>query len=101
MMLCNLPLDILLEQTLPCLDVSNLSTLSSTCRLFYILCNDDRVWKERVVSDFGLLLPLNTKQYTWKQLYIELDQGQRIYTWGENSDKRLGFGDQDNSGRDA
>lgn len=100
-MLYNLPLDILLEQTLPCLDVTNLATLSSTCHLFYILCNDDRVWKGRVISDFGLLLPLNTKRYTWKQLYIELDQGQRIYTWGENSDKRLGFGDQENAGRDA
>ncbi|KAI9275741.1 regulator of chromosome condensation 1/beta-lactamase-inhibitor protein II [Phascolomyces articulosus] len=100
MVIDQLPIDILLDHIIPRLDVASLCQVSYTCHLFYRLCNDEFIWQYRVSADFAL--PMNTDRLKngWKKLYIQLDRAQ-TYTWGENSDKRLGFSDHDNVERDT
>ena len=95
-----LPIDILLDHVLPRLDVADLAQVSAACQLFYRLANDELIWQHRVTTDFAL--PMNTDRLKrgWKRLYIQFDRAQ-AYTWGENSDKRLGFSDQDHAERDT
>lgn len=98
MPLLDLPVDIFLDSLLPRLDTSSLARLSETCRYLNQLCNDDRLWRERVEADYPRSIGQGGCGY--KALYRRL-KDVKIYTWGENSDKRLGFNDQDNVDRDT
>ena len=100
MFIGQLPIDILLYHVIPRLEVTTLTQLSSTCQLFYRLCNDEYIWQYRVTTDFSLPMNTDRLKYGWKRLYIQLDSAQ-TYTWGENSDKRLGFNDQGQAERDT
>ncbi|KAI7847838.1 regulator of chromosome condensation 1/beta-lactamase-inhibitor protein II [Circinella umbellata] len=95
-----LPIDILLYHIILRLKVTSLTQLSKTCQLFYRLCNDESIWQYRVTTDFSLPMNTDRLKHGWKRLYIQLDCA-HTYTWGENSDKRLGFNDQDQLERDT
>lgn len=100
MLLLDLPVDILVESLLPRLDISSLTRLSETCWYLNDLCNDERLWRGRVEADYPPSIRSSKDDRGYKALYRRLKDVQ-VYTWGENSDKRLGFNDQDNVDRDT
>ncbi|KAI9314827.1 regulator of chromosome condensation 1/beta-lactamase-inhibitor protein II [Dichotomocladium elegans] len=95
MQLDQLPLDVLLEHIVQWVDADDLLALSATCHLMHIVCNDDRLWQHRVLTDFWHAMPglaailrRQPPRHGWKQLYKILNS-QRVYTWGENSGMQL------------
>ncbi|KAI9018536.1 regulator of chromosome condensation 1/beta-lactamase-inhibitor protein II [Phycomyces nitens] len=89
----DLPWTVWQQVILPLLDASSLARLSETSRHFYQLANDEYLWRNLVFDDYNLSHDVSYREKGWKTLYGQLEHS-AVYTWGENSDGRLGFGQQ-------
>ncbi|KAI8144748.1 regulator of chromosome condensation 1/beta-lactamase-inhibitor protein II [Fennellomyces sp. T-0311] len=85
----DLPTDILVDNILYNLDAQSLEQLSSAHPSLRPLANDELLWKHRVFTDYNLPHDSTFRHSGWKQLYSRL-KNSAVYTWGENSDRRLG-----------
>ena len=88
--LTDLPVDVLLDNILPSIPISDILSLSSTNRFFSLLGSDDTFWKRKLQEDFNFTDPSTARTSGWKVIYKGLSHP-RIYTWGENSHGRLGL----------
>lgn len=93
MKLLELPPDILIDNILLHLDAATLARLSSTCRLFKTLADDELLWKHRVFQDYNLPHDASFRHSGWKTLYAQLSDS-AVYTWGTNNDRRLGHSEE-------
>ncbi|KIJ65618.1 hypothetical protein HYDPIDRAFT_110746 [Hydnomerulius pinastri MD-312] len=84
------PVEVLLDNFLPLLPVSDLLSLGSTNRFFVTLCNDDTFWKRKIKQDFNFSDEDTARSSGWKFIYRGLSRP-RTYVWGEKSKGRLGM----------
>jgi len=79
--LAEIPVEVLLDNFLPLLPVTDLLNLGSTSRLFYNLCNDDTFWKRKIQDDFNFPCDDTARSSGWKFIYRGLSHP-RTYVWG-------------------
>ncbi|KAI9484406.1 regulator of chromosome condensation 1/beta-lactamase-inhibitor protein II [Zychaea mexicana] len=89
MKLLDLPLEILIDNILYNLDAQSLERLSCANKTLRRLVDDELLWKHRVFADYNLPHDSSFRHSGWKRLYSKL-QDSVVYTWGDNSDGRLG-----------
>ncbi|KAF9218949.1 RCC1 BLIP-II [Gyrodon lividus] len=85
-----IPIEVLLDNFLPLLPISDLLSLGSTNRFFATLCNDDTFWKRKLQQDFNFSDENTARTSGWKFIYRGLSHP-RTYVWGEASRGRLGM----------
>ncbi|KAI9252571.1 regulator of chromosome condensation 1/beta-lactamase-inhibitor protein II [Helicostylum pulchrum] len=91
-MLSKLPRDILLQDILILLDSKSLINLSLASTYFnYLVNNDQHIWKRLCFQEFNISQDNAFRNKGWKQLYVALLTDTKVFTWGENSDDRLGL----------
>ncbi|KAI9314427.1 regulator of chromosome condensation 1/beta-lactamase-inhibitor protein II [Dichotomocladium elegans] len=91
MKLIELPPDVLYS-IFSKLSATSLARLERTCRRLRELCNDDLLWKHLVIDDYNVPSCSTYRSSGWKAFYSRLSNS-RVFTWGENSDGRLGHRD--------
>lgn len=79
--LSDVPVDVLLDNLLPSIEVTDLLSLASTSRFFAILGADDTFWKRKLQEDFNFSGAGTARTSGWKVIYKGLSKP-RIYTWG-------------------
>jgi SCF-associated factor 1 len=77
----DIPLEVLLDNLLPYLDVSDLCCLASTSRFFSVLVADDMLWKHKLQQDFNFSGAGTARTTGWKFLYRRLSKP-KIFVWG-------------------
>ncbi|KIJ20926.1 hypothetical protein PAXINDRAFT_106772 [Paxillus involutus ATCC 200175] len=85
-----IPIEVLLDNFLPLLPISDLLSLTTTNRFFATLCNDDTFWKRKIQKDFNFSDEDSARTSGWKFIYRGLVHP-RTYVWGESSKGRLGM----------
>lgn len=90
--LSDIPVDILLDNLLPVIDIPDLLNLSATSRFFAILAADETFWKRRLQDDFNFSGAGTARTSAWKIIYKGMSKPS-IYTWGyvlfRSTSKRL------------
>ncbi|KAF9240700.1 regulator of chromosome condensation 1/beta-lactamase-inhibitor protein II [Melanogaster broomeanus] len=85
-----IPIEVLLDNFLPLLPISDLLSLGSTNRFFTTLCNDNTFWKRKLQQDFNFSDEDTARSSGWKLIYRGLSHP-HTYVWGEGSKGRLGL----------
>ncbi|OAQ32316.1 RCC1/BLIP-II protein [Linnemannia elongata AG-77] len=87
-----LPFEILVGQILVILQLSDLARLALVSKAMQQLCQADYLWQRKFFHDFHHRPNRTLKQLgSWKRIYQAMDRVE-VYTWGSNSDCRLGYG---------
>ncbi|KZP09892.1 RCC1/BLIP-II protein [Athelia psychrophila] len=86
----DIPVDILLDNLLPIIDIPDLLSLSSTNRFFAILGADETFWRRRLQDDFNFSGAGTARTSAWKTIYKGMRKP-NIYTWGQKANGRLGL----------
>jgi SCF-associated factor 1 len=76
-----IPIEVLLDNFLPLLPISDLLSLTTTNRFFATLCNDDTFWKRKIQKDFNFSDEDSARTSGWKFIYRGLVHP-RTYVWG-------------------
>ncbi|KZS90777.1 RCC1/BLIP-II protein [Sistotremastrum niveocremeum HHB9708] len=90
----DLPVDLLLDNLIPLLRLPDLLSLTSTCKFFYVIGEDDIFWKRKLKEDYNFDGKGTARNSGWKFIYRGLRNPQ-IYVWGNPGNGRLGLGDID------
>ncbi|KAG9065627.1 hypothetical protein KI688_001916 [Linnemannia hyalina] len=87
-----LPFEILVGQILVILELSDLARLALVSNAMQQLCQADYLWQRKFFYDFHHRPNRTLRQLgSWKRIYQAMDRVE-VYTWGSNSDCRLGYG---------
>ncbi|KZT50510.1 RCC1/BLIP-II protein [Calocera cornea HHB12733] len=92
--LSSLPVEVLLDNLLDFLALADLAHLSATSRFFHALCNDDILWKRKLIEDFNYPRVLDARTSGYKLLYKGMKQP-KVYAWGSVENGRLGLSAQE------
>lgn len=87
--LSNLPFDVLTDNILPFMQISDILALGCTNKFFSIVCGDDTVWKRRLQLDYNFYPADTARTSGWQFIYRGLFRPS-VYVWGETSNGRLG-----------
>ncbi|KZP01603.1 RCC1/BLIP-II protein [Calocera viscosa TUFC12733] len=88
--LSSLPVEVLIDNLLDFLPLADLAHLSATNRFFHALCNDDILWKRKLIEDFNYPRVLDARTSGFKPLYKGMKQP-KVYAWGSVDNGRLGL----------
>src|SRR5882724_10631863 len=72
--LSDLPVDVVLDNLLPAIPVSDVLNLTSTNRFFAILGADDTFWKRKLQDDFNFTGAGTARTSGWKVIYKGLSK---------------------------
>ncbi|VDB94260.1 unnamed protein product [Peniophora sp. CBMAI 1063] len=86
----DLSVEVLIDNLLPAVDLSDLGSLASTNRFLAAICSDDTFWKRKCLEDFNFSSGETARTSGWKVLYRGLFRP-KIFVWGEKSSGRLGI----------
>ncbi|KAF9519464.1 hypothetical protein BS47DRAFT_1468626 [Hydnum rufescens UP504] len=88
--LLDLPIEVFLDQLFPAIQLSDLLSLSRTCKFFAILCSDDTFWKRKLREDFNYSIT-DARNKGFRLLYRGIRRP-HVYVWGSQiSCGRLGL----------
>ncbi|KAI0825634.1 regulator of chromosome condensation 1/beta-lactamase-inhibitor protein II [Irpex lacteus] len=90
----SLPVEVIIDNILPFLPVSSITSLSATSKFFYLLASDETFWKRRLLTDYNFSGNDTARTTGWKFIYGRLARP-KVYVWGEGSRRRLGFKPRD------
>ncbi|KAI8596691.1 regulator of chromosome condensation 1/beta-lactamase-inhibitor protein II [Dissophora ornata] len=87
-----LPFEILAGEIFATLPLTDLAQLARVCKGMHHICQSDYLWQRKFFRDFQYR-PGKTVRHLggWKRIYQAMDRVE-VYTWGNNSDCRLGYG---------
>ncbi|KAF5378889.1 hypothetical protein D9615_006986 [Tricholomella constricta] len=88
--IADLPIEVLLDNVLSFMQISDILRLGSTNQFFAAVCSDDTFWRRRLQSDFNFSGAGTARTSGWKFIYRGLFNP-RVYVWGEKSHGRLGL----------
>ncbi|PPQ78400.1 hypothetical protein CVT25_011623 [Psilocybe cyanescens] len=88
--LSQIPVEVLLDNLLPFVPVSDLLNLACCSKSFSALCNDDTLWKYKLSEDFNFSGQGTARTSGWKSIYRGLFKP-RVFVWGEKANGRLGL----------
>ncbi|KAG0268594.1 hypothetical protein BGZ95_002401, partial [Linnemannia exigua] len=87
-----LPFEILVGQILAILQLADLARLALVSKAMEQLCQADYLWQRKFIYDFHHRPTRTLRQLgSWKRIYQAMDRVE-VYSWGSNSDCRLGYG---------
>ncbi|KAG0303289.1 hypothetical protein BGZ98_006812 [Dissophora globulifera] len=87
-----LPFEILVGEIFSTLPLTDLAQLTRVCKTMHELCQSDYLWQRKFFNDFASRPTKTLRQLGgWKRIYQAMDRVE-VYTWGHNSDCRLGYG---------
>ncbi|EJU03639.1 RCC1/BLIP-II [Dacryopinax primogenitus] len=92
--LANLPVEVLLDQLITFLPLADLAHLGATNRFFHALCNDDILWKRKLIEDFNYSKVMDARTSGYKTLYKGMKQP-KVYVWGSVDNGRLGLSSEE------
>jgi SCF-associated factor 1 len=75
------PIDLLLDNLLPCIPVKDLLHLAQTSRFFADLVADDTLWKRKLQADFNFDGAGTARTSGWKFIYKGLLKPS-VFLWG-------------------
>ncbi|KAI0028891.1 RCC1/BLIP-II [Vararia minispora EC-137] len=87
--LTDLPVELLLDNLLPIVPLSDLGNLAATNRTLAVVCADDTFWRRKCQIDFNFTSSETARTSGWRTLYRGLFRP-RIFVWGERANGRLG-----------
>ncbi|KAI0091641.1 regulator of chromosome condensation 1/beta-lactamase-inhibitor protein II [Irpex rosettiformis] len=90
----SLPVEVIIDNILPFLPVSAVANLSATNKFFYLVTSDETFWRRRLLVDYNFSGNDTARTTGWKFIYRRL-ANPKVYVWGENSKRRLGFRPRD------
>lgn len=79
--LADVPVEVLLDNLLPSVDIRDLLSLACTSKFFSLLCADDMFWKRKLQSDFNFSGAGTARTSGWKLIYKGL-HNPRVFVWG-------------------
>ena len=79
--LTDLPVDVLIDNLLPTVDLGDLGSLAATSKFMAVICADDTFWKRKCLEDFNFHSGETARTSGWKLLYRGLFRP-RIFVWG-------------------
>jgi SCF-associated factor 1 len=79
--LSDIPVDVLLDNVLPSVPVTDLLHLGSTNRFFATLVSDDLFWKRKLQEDFNFSGAGTARTSGWKFIYRGLSDP-KVFVWG-------------------
>ncbi|VDB94258.1 unnamed protein product [Peniophora sp. CBMAI 1063] len=88
--LTDLPVEVLIDNVLPAVDLADLGSLAATNKTMATICADDTFWKRKCLEDFNFHSSETARTSGWKVLYRGLFRP-RIFVWGERRNGRLGL----------
>jgi SCF-associated factor 1 len=77
----DIPIEVLLDNVLPTVAISDVLSLGSTNRFFADLVNDDTFWKRRLQTDFNFNSETTARSSGWKFIYRGLEHP-KAFVWG-------------------
>ena len=77
----DVPIEIILDNLLPLLPISDLHSLGATNRSFYNLTSDETLWKRKIRQDYNFPDSNTARTTGWKFIYKRLSNP-KIYLWG-------------------
>lgn len=80
-MLSNLPVELVLDNLFPTLDLRDVLALGATNKSFSTLAEDDTFWKRRLEEDFNFYDTRTARRSGWKIIYKGLTNP-KTYVWG-------------------
>lgn len=89
-LLAEMPIEVLLDNILPSMQIPDILRLGRTNRFFAAVCSDDTFWQRRLESDFNFTGAGSARTSGWKFIYRGLFKP-KVYVWGERSHGRLGL----------
>ncbi|KAF9525324.1 regulator of chromosome condensation 1/beta-lactamase-inhibitor protein II [Crepidotus variabilis] len=84
-----LPVEVLLDDVFRVIPAHDLLRLGCTNKFFSTLCNDDTLWKNKLMDDFNFSGEGTARTSGYKFLYRGLDKP-RVFAWGDKGNGRLG-----------
>ena len=79
--LSDVPVDVLLDNVLPSVPVTDLLHLGSTNHFFATLLADDLFWKRKIQEDFNFSGTGTARTSGWKFIYRGLSNP-KVFVWG-------------------
>ena len=79
--LTDLPVEVLIDNILPVVDLADLGSLAATNKSMAAICADDTFWKRKCLDDFNFHSGETARTSGWKVLYRGLFRP-RIFVWG-------------------
>lgn len=79
--LADLPIEVLIDNVLPAVELADLGSLAATNKLLAAVCADDTFWKRKCLEDFNFHSSETARTNGWKVLYRGLFRP-RIFVWG-------------------
>ena len=80
-MLSNLPVELVLDNLFPTLDLRDVLALGATNKSFSALAEDETFWKRRLEEDFNFYDTRTARRSGWKIIYKGLTNP-KTYVWG-------------------
>ncbi|KLO11069.1 RCC1/BLIP-II protein [Schizopora paradoxa] len=88
--LSDIPVEVLLDNLLPTLEVKDLLSLGSTSKAFYEIVTDDTFWKLKCDRDFNFNGKKTARTSGWIIIYKGLSKP-KCYVWGNSDNGRFGI----------
>jgi len=88
-LLTDLPVEVLVDNVLPLVELSDIGSLAATSRALAAVSADDTFWKRKCDDDFNFTSSETARTSGWKVLYKGLFRP-RIFVWGDRGSGRLG-----------
>ncbi|EJD41130.1 RCC1/BLIP-II [Auricularia subglabra TFB-10046 SS5] len=88
----DLPVELMLDNLLPYLQLKDLLALAATSKYFTILINDDTFWQRKLESEYNFTSRETARKTGWKAIYRGMHRPQ-VFVWGASSNGRLGRGE--------
>ena len=79
--LTDLPVEVLIDNVLPAVDLADLGSLAATNKVMAAICADDTFWKRKCLDDFNFHSGETARTSGWKVLYRGLFRPM-IFVWG-------------------